>query len=195
VKLLLATTSRGKAREQRVALAGVDLDIVSLAELPEVPPPEEVGPSFEANAAMKALYYARATGLAAVAEDAGLEVDALGGEPGIRSARWLGEDTPYTIKNERLLDLLRNLPEEARTARYVSAIALVENDEVVFETRKTCEGRIAFEASGENGFGYDPVFFYPPLGATFAEIPAEEKDRVSHRGRAMAELRRYLQER
>ena len=195
MKLLLATTSRGKVREQRLAIAGLETDIVTLAEFPEVEPPEEPGPSFEANASTKALYYHRATGLAAVAEDAGLEVDALDGEPGVHSARWLGEETPYAVKNERLLERLRGLPEEKRTARYVSAIALAEGDEVVFTTRQTCEGRIALRASGEKGFGYDPVFFFPPLGATFAEVSAEEKERVSHRGKAMAELRRYLERR
>ena len=195
MKLLLATTSRGKVREQRLAIAGLETDIVTLAEFPEVEPPEEPGLSFEANASTKALYYHRATGLAAVAEDAGLEVDALDGEPGVHSARWLGDETPYAVKNERLLERLRGLPEEKRTARYVSAIALAEGDEVVFTTRQTCEGRIALRASGEKGFGYDPVFFFPPLGATFAEVSAEEKERVSHRGKAMAELRRYLERR
>ena len=195
MKLLLATTSRGKVREQRLALKQLETDIVTLAEFPDVEPPEEPDPSFEVNASTKALYYHRATSLAAVAEDAGLEVDALDGEPGVHSARWLGDKTPFTVKNERLLERLRGVPEKKRTARYVSAIALAEGDEVVFTTRQTCEGRIAFSASGEKGFGYDPIFFFPPLEATFAEVSAEEKERVSHRGKAMAELRRYLKRR
>ena len=192
MKLLLATTSRGKIREQRASLVGVDLELVTLESWPELDPPAEPGPSFLDNAIVKALYYHRATGLLAVGEDSGLEIDALGGEPGIRSARWLGEDTPYDIKNARVLQMLSDIAEDDRSARYVSAVALADDDAIVFTAESICEGRIATEPRGEGGFGYDPIFFYPPFGVTMAELSAERKNRVSHRGQAMAKLRAYL---
>jgi XTP/dITP diphosphohydrolase len=192
LKLLLATTSRGKIREQRAALLGADLELVTLEFWPELDPPEEPGPSFLDNAIVKALYYHRATGLPAVGEDSGLEIDPLGGEPGIRSARWLGEDTPYDIKNARVLEMLSDVAEDDRGARYVSAVALADDDAIVFTAQSTCEGRIVTEPRGEGGFGYDPIFLYPPFGATMAELSAERKNRVSHRGRAMAKLRKFL---
>ena len=192
MKLLLATTSRGKIREQRGSLVGIDLELVTLESWRELDPPEEPGPSFLDNAIVKALYYHRATGLLAVGEDSGLEIDALGGEPAIRSARWLGEDTPYDIKNARVLEILSDVAEADRSARYVSAVALADDDAIVFTAETYCEGRIATEPRGEGGFGYDPIFFYPPFGVTMAELSAERKNRVSHRGQAMAKLRAYL---
>jgi XTP/dITP diphosphohydrolase len=194
VKLLLATTSRGKLLEQREALEGLGLDIVSLPELPTIEPPDETGTTFRENARLKALYYHRATSLPAVAEDAGLEVDALGGIPGVVSARFLGAETPYAVKNARVLELLQDVFEEDRTARYVSAVALADEGEIVFEHEAACEGRIAFEPRGAGGFGYDPIFYYPPLSKTMAELSPEAKNRVSHRGNAMAALRRHLAE-
>jgi len=192
LKLLLATTSRGKIREQRGSLVGIDLELVTLESWPELDPPEEPGPSFLDNAIVKALYYHRATGLLAVGEDSGLEIDALGGAPGIRSARWLGEDTPYDVKNARVLEMLSDVAEEDRSARYVSAVALADDDAIVFTAEGICEGRIATEPRGEGGFGYDPIFLYPPFGVTMAELSAERKNRVSHRGQAMAKLRAFL---
>lgn len=192
MKLLLATTSRGKIREQRGSLVGIDLELVTLESWPELDPPEEPGPSFLDNAIVKALYYHRATGLLAVGEDSGLEIDALGGAPGIRSARWLGEDTPYDVKNARVLEMLSDVAEEDRSARYVSAVALADDDAIVFTVEGICEGRIATEPRGEGGFGYDPIFLYPPFGVTMAELSAERKNRVSHRGQAMAKLRAFL---
>ena len=192
MKLLLATTSRGKIREQRGSLVGVDLELVTLESWPGLDPPEEPGPSFLDNAIVKALYYHRATGLLAVGEDSGLEIDALGGEPGIRSARWLGENTPYDIKNARVLEMLSDIAEADRSARYVSAVALVDDAAIVFTAETYCEGQIATEPRGDGGFGYDPIFFYPPFGVTMAELSAERKNRVSHRGQAMAKLRAYL---
>ena len=194
MKLLLATTSRGKLLEQREALEGLGLEIVSLWELPTIEPPGETGATFRENARLKALYYHRATGLPAVAEDAGLEVDALGGFPGVESARFLGAETPYAVKNERLLELLHDVSEADRTARYVSAVALADEGEILFEHEAACEGRIAFEPRGAGGFGFDPIFYYPPLSKTMAELAPEAKNRVSHRGKAMAGLRRHLVE-
>jgi len=194
VKLLLATTSEGKIREQRKSLenVGLELDIITLSELSELEPPEEPGPTFRDNAAAKALYYHRASGLATLGEDSGLVVDFLDGEPGVHSARWLGHDTTYDVKNARVVELLSEAPEAERTARYVSAVALVEHQSVVFVSEATCEGRIAHEPSGEGGFGYDPIFYYPPFGATMGELTAEQKNGVSHRGKAMASLVDFL---
>jgi XTP/dITP diphosphohydrolase len=192
VRLLLATTSPGKLREQREALAGLDLETVSLRDFPELQPPEENGATFRENARLKALYYHRALGLPSVAEDAGLEVDALGGIPGVESARFLGADTAYAVKNASILDLLRGVSEADRTARYVSAVALAREGKIVFEHQAACEGRIAFEPRGASGFGYDPIFCYPPLSKTMAELSADEKNQVSHRGQAMAALARFL---
>ncbi len=192
MKLLLATTSRGKLLEQRDALEGLPVEILSLAEFPPVEAPEETGGTFLENARLKALYYHEALGMPTVAEDAGLEVAALGGLPGIHSARWLGASTPYPVKNARLLELLEDVEEKDRTARYVSAVAFAEDHRIVFEHEAICEGRIAFEARGAGGFGYDPVFYYPPLSKTMAELGPREKIQVSHRGKAMAALVRYL---
>ena len=147
------------------------------------------------NAVVKALYYHRATGLAAVGEDSGLVIDALDGEPGIHSARWLGHDTPYDVKNARVLERLNGVPESARTARYVSAVALAEGGDTVFTAEGTCEGRITDAPRGAGGFGYDPIFFFPPLDATMAQLTREQKNEVSHRGVAMAKLRAFLEAR
>jgi XTP/dITP diphosphohydrolase len=195
LRILLATTSSGKLREQREALADLEaaIETVSLEAFPGVPPPEEPGPSFRENARAKALYYNRWTGLSAVGEDAGLVVDALGGEPGVHSARWLGPETPYEVKNARLLEKLEGVPREKRTARYVSAIAFAVDDDIVFECEATCEGLIAFEPKGEGGFGYDPVFLHPESAKTMAEMSPLEKGAVSHRGKAVLELRSYLE--
>jgi XTP/dITP diphosphohydrolase len=192
VKLLLATTSRGKLREQKEALQDLDLEILSLEDLPPIEPPPETGGTFLENARLKALYYNRGLGLPTVAEDAGLEVDALGGLPGVNSARWLGSQASYDAKNARLVALLARVSEAERTARYVSAVALAEEGKIAFEHQAACEGRIAFEPRGAGGFGYDPVFYYPPLSKTMAELGPNEKTRVSHRGKAMAALRRFL---
>jgi XTP/dITP diphosphohydrolase len=193
LKLLLATTSRGKLREQREALEGLEIELVSLEDFPPLEPPEELGASFRENAVEKAIYYHAKIGLPAVSEDAGLVVDALGGAPGVASARFLSRDTRYPKKNLRILELLRDVPEGDRTARYVSALALADGGRIVFEVEATCEGVIALEPRGEGGFGYDPIFFYPPLGKTMAEISPAEKNRVSHRGQAFAALERYLE--
>ena len=191
-RLLLATTSEGKIREQRRALEGLGLELVTLADWPELEAPEEPGPDFAANAAVKALYYARETGEVAVGEDSGLVVDALDGAPGLHSARWLGKQTPYDIKNREILKRLEGLAEPDRTARFVSAVALASGGEVLFADEGICEGRIALAPAGEGGFGYDPIFFYPPLGRTTAELTRDEKNEVSHRGRSMAKLRTFL---
>jgi XTP/dITP diphosphohydrolase len=187
-QLLVATTSAGKLREIEAALAGLDIELLGLRDRP-VAMPEETGASFEENAALKARAALAATGLPALADDSGLEVDALDGEPGVRSARW--ENLPDDqARYRRLLETLRGRPD--RTARFVSVIvlALPGGEELVF--RGEAEGWITDAPRGDGGFGYDPVFHSVELGKTFAEATLEEKAAVSHRGRALAALRARL---
>lgn len=171
------------------------MDLVTLEKWPEVGPPQETSPTFLSNAAAKALYYHRATGIAALGEDSGLVIDALGGEPGVHSSRWLGEGTSYEVKNARLLDRLRAVPGMERTARYICALALADAGQIVFECTETCEGRIGTDPRGTGGFGYDPIFFFPPLDKSLAEMTTEEKNAVSHRGKAMGRLVTFLRDR
>jgi XTP/dITP diphosphohydrolase len=192
LKLLLATRNQGKIREMVKVMTGRGIEVVGLDAWPDLPAPEEPGPSFMDNAEIKALYYEKATGVPSVGEDSGLEVDALDGAPGVYSARWMGEDTPYAVKNARLLEKLEGLGPEKRGARYVCAVALADRGQITFRVVETVEGRIADAPRGERGFGYDPVFFYPPYGKTMAEATPEEKNRVSHRGKAMVRLRDFL---
>jgi XTP/dITP diphosphohydrolase len=193
VNIVLATTNAGKLGEIRALLAGLPLDVRTLADYPAVAPPEETGETFAENARQKALFYARHTGDLVVAEDSGLEVDALGGAPGVRSARF-GGDTTYPEKFALIEERLRGVPPAARTARFVCAVAVAERRQIVFEARGTVEGLVATEPRGTGGFGYDPIFFYPPFGSTLAEAP-ERKSSVSHRGNAFRDLRRYLEHR
>lgn len=192
MKLLLATRNKGKLREQVEVMATSGIDLVGLDDWPELESPEEPGPTFIDNAVVKALYYHRATGLPAIGEDSGLEVDALDKAPGIYSARWMGEDTSYAVKNQRLLEKLKDLPSEKRTARYVCAVALADQDSIIFRALETIEGLIGESPKGQGGFGYDPVFYYPPFDQTLAEATSEQKNQVSHRGKAMARLREFL---
>jgi XTP/dITP diphosphohydrolase len=192
VRLLVATTNRGKVREIRLLLDGVRCELASLDEWPNVIAPEETGRTFEENARAKALYYAAATGELTVAEDSGLELDALGGAPGILSARYGGEDTTYPEKFALIYDALRANDATGSTARFVCALALVKDGRILFETRGTVEGQIAPAPKGTSGFGYDPIFFYPPFERTLGEVTDEEKSAVSHRGHAFRALRAYL---
>ena len=193
-RLLLATGNPGKVREIQAALAGAPVHLVALTpeelggEVPEEP--EETGEDFLANAGLKALHYQAATGLPALAEDSGLEVDALDGAPGVRSARWLGRDTPYARKNRRLLELVED---RERGARYRSACALAAGGRILFRSTGTVEGRIARAPRGSGGFGYDPIFELPESGRTMAELALEEKEAISHRGRALRPLRAFLE--
>lgn len=173
-------------------MSACGVDVVGLDDWPDLPPPDEPGPTFLDNAIAKALYYHRATKLPALGEDSGLEVDALGGEPGLHSARWMGEETSYDVKNARLLELLTGVPLEKRTARFVSTAAIAKDDQIIFEVVENVEGRIAPTPRGRGGFGYDPIFFYPPIGKCFAELPMEEKRLYDHRGKAMARVCEFL---
>jgi XTP/dITP diphosphohydrolase len=191
-RLLIATTNPNKLREIRPLFAGVPLELVTLADLPAVPEPAETGATFWENARQKALAYAQATGLVAVAEDSGLEIDALGGAPGVYSARFLRPDAAYA---ERFAEIYRRLDAAGpvdRRARFVTALAVARGRELLFETETTVEGEIAPAPAGTNGFGYDPIFFYPPFAKTMAETTSVEKGAVSHRARAFRDLKRNL---
>jgi len=190
--LLIATTNPGKLREIRPLLATSPVELVTLDRWPDLSAPEETGTSFEENARLKARYYAGATGLTTVAEDSGLEIDVLGGVPGVESARFGGVETPYPEKFAMLYERLRAFEPSRWKARFVCALALVEGQRVLFETRGTIEGVIAPEPRGTGGFGYDPIFFYPPFGKTLAEV-SDRKSEVSHRANAFRALERWLQ--
>ncbi len=190
MKLLVATTNRGKLREIASILDGAPVELVTLESCSAIPEPEENGATFAENARLKALYYAKATGLPSVADDSGLEIDALDKAPGVHSARWHGTD--YTAKFRRIHELLREKGHAGSTARFVCSVALADRGRVVFEATGTVEGEIAPEPKGTHGFGYDPIFYYPPFGATLAEVDAERKAAVSHRGQAFRLLRDYL---
>ena len=189
VKLLIATTNPNKVREITPLLADLPIDIITLADVAPVPEPEETGATFWQNARIKALAYAAATGHVAVAEDSGLEVEALGGEPGVQSARFLGASTAYPARFDAIF---RRLGSKPREARFVTALAVARGSELLFETETSIEGRIANAAAGAHGFGYDPIFLYPPFGCTTAQLIDRDKATVSHRARAFRDLRRWL---
>ena len=191
-RLVLATTNPDKVREIRALLAGIAVDIVGLDALPAVDPPVEDGLTFEDNAALKARYYAAATGLPAIAEDSGLEVDALGGVPGVESARFGGAGSSYPEKFARLYEMLDRTGSRQSPARFVCALAVADRGAIVFATRGTVEGRISPEPRGAHGFGYDPIFYYPPEQRTLAEVSDEVKRAVSHRGDAFRRLADWL---
>jgi XTP/dITP diphosphohydrolase len=188
--LLIATSNAGKLREITAMLPSHRL--VTLAAWPLIEPPQETGATFAENARLKALYYAAATGLPTVAEDSGLAIDALGGAPGVESARFGGVGSSYPEKFRLLCEALRAAPSRERTARFVCALALVDGGEVLFESQGTVDGQISEAPSGEGGFGYDPIFYYPPFGCTFGEA-GDRKANVSHRARAFEQLKQFLE--
>ena len=192
LRLLVGTTNQGKVREIRQLLHGVPCELQGLDAFPEISEPEESGSTFEENARIKALAYARESGLLTVAEDSGLVVDGLDGAPGVHSARYLGPDATYPQRFDAILAGLRAHPDRSRTARFVCALAVAEGDRVVFETRGALEGEIAEAPRGEHGFGYDPIFLVPELGCTTAELEAQEKLAVAHRGQAFRMLAYWL---
>jgi XTP/dITP diphosphohydrolase len=190
--LLVATTNPGKLREIRTVMSDAPVRLVSLADLPPIEEPEETGTTFEENARLKARHYARHSGLWTVAEDSGLVIEALGGEPGVRSARFLRPDATYP---ERFAEIHRRLderPGQPRRARFVAALASVDRGEVIYETSGIVEGVIAHAPRGLGGFGYDPIFFYPPYGRTLAEVSEPDKVAVAHRGVAFRQFAAWL---
>jgi XTP/dITP diphosphohydrolase len=190
-RLLVATTNRGKLLEIGPLLADLPFELVTLADYPSVPAPDEPGPTFEANARAKAMYYANVSGALTVAEDSGLEIDALGGAPGVESARFGGVDTSYAEKFKLIYERLARTGQAESVARFVCALALYGEGRLAFETRGVIEGRIAEPPQGDGGFGYDPIFYYPPFGQTLAQA-GERKSLVSHRGNAFRSLREFL---
>lgn len=192
-KIIFATGNKDKMREIREILGDMDAEILSLKEAGIDVDIVEDGSTFEENAMIKAAAIAKIAGDAFVlADDSGLEVDYLNGEPGIYSARYMGEDTSYRIKNQNLIDRLEGVPDEKRTARFVCAVAMVSPDGRKETVRGTIEGRIGYEEKGENGFGYDPIFYVPEFGCTSAELSREQKNQISHRGKALRAIRKYL---
>ena len=189
--MLVATTNPGKLREIVALLNGPGLELRTLADFARLEPPEETGRTFADNARAKALYYAEWSGLPTVAEDSGLEIDALGGVPGVESARFGGVDASYSDRFALIDAALRVKGTRSSQARFVCALALAKGQRVLFEARGTVEGQIAPEPRGQGGFGYDPIFFYPPFSCTLAEA-GDRKSTVSHRGEAFRKLRAFL---
>jgi XTP/dITP diphosphohydrolase len=193
-RLLVATTNPGKAREIAEILGDLGLRVAGLEAVPWVPLFEEGDESFADGARAKAAFYSRITGWPTLGDDSGLEVDALGGAPGVRSARWAGPGASDADRIAKLLGELAGVPPERRTARFRCAVSLVAAGREVVAAEGSCEGRILEAPRGTGGFGYDPVFLVPELNLTFAELPAAEKNGLSHRGRALAALRQRLAE-
>jgi XTP/dITP diphosphohydrolase len=191
VELLVATGNPGKLAEIEEVLRSLPIQVLPLTSLSPPPKIIEDGKTFEENALKKARTLADFSGYTTLADDSGLVVDALGGAPGVHSARYSGEDATDTRNNEKLLGALADVPEERRTARFVCVLALClpsSSGGVHWFFHGECEGRITYRPKGKNGFGYDPIFFYPPSGRTFAELDRETKCRVSHRGKALRKL-------
>lgn len=191
-KLIFATGNENKMKEIRMILGDLDYEILSMKEAGIDADIVEDGKTFEENAIIKATVISKLSGCLVLADDSGLEVDYMDKMPGIYSARWMGEDTSYHIKNKAIIDKLEGVPDEKRTARFVCAIAAAFPDGRVVTKRGTIEGIIGYEERGENGFGYDPIFFLPEYGKTTAELSPEEKNQISHRGRALELIKSEL---
>lgn len=191
-RLIFATGNAGKMKEIRMIMADADMEILSMKEAGIQADIEENGTTYEENALIKARAVAALAGELVLADDSGLEVDWLDKEPGVHSARYMGEDTPYSIKNANIISRLEGVPEEKRTARFVCAIAAVFPDGRELTVRAAIEGRIGYEEKGDNGFGYDPIFYVPELQKTTAELTEEEKNQVSHRGKALRLMKEEL---
>ena len=191
-RIVFATGNAGKVKEIQMILADMGMEVVSMKEAGITIDIEEDGATYEENAMIKARAVAAHTDAIVMADDSGLEIDYLNKEPGVYSARYLGEDTPYSVKNTNLIERLNGVPDEQRTARFVCAIAAVLPDGTELTTRATIEGRIDYEEKGSNGFGYDPIFYVPEFQKTTAQLTEEEKNRVSHRGKALELMKKEL---
>ncbi len=193
-KIIFATGNEGKMKEVRMILEDLGLPVLSLKDAGITADVEENGTTFEENAQIKAKAIMEMTGALVLADDSGLEVDALNKEPGIYSARYMGHDTSYHIKNQNIIDRLEGKVGEERSARFVCAIAAAFPDGRVLITRGTMEGQIGYEEKGENGFGYDPIFYLPEYQCYSAELSLEEKNKLSHRGKALRLMKERLHE-
>ena len=193
-KIIFATGNEGKMKEVRMILEDLGLPVLSLKDAGITADVEENGTTFEENAQIKAKAIMEMTGALVLADDSGLEVDALDKEPGIHSARYMGHDTSYHIKNQNIIDRLEGKVGEERSARFVCAIAAAFPDGRVLITRGTMEGQIGYEEKGENGFGYDPIFYLPEYQCYSAELSLEEKNKLSHRGKALRLMKERLHE-
>lgn len=191
-KIIFATGNQGKMKEIREILADLDAEVLSLKDAGIKADIVEDGKTFEENAQIKAKAICEMTGEIVLADDSGLEIDYLNKEPGVYSARYMGEDTSYRIKNANLIERLKGVPDEQRTARFVCAIAAAFPDGRMKTVRAAMEGRIGYEEKGENGFGYDPIFYLPEYGCTSAELSMEEKNKISHRGKALRAIKDEL---
>lgn len=192
-KVVFATKNKGKIKEIQAVL-GDSYNVVAMEEAGIDAEIEETGSTFEENAAIKAETIMKLCGEIVLADDSGLEIDYLNGEPGIYSARYMGHDTPYDIKNQNLIDRLDGVEDDKRTARFVCAAAAAVPGKKTIVVRSTMEGIIARKAEGKNGFGYDPIFYLPEYKMTSAQLSPEEKNRISHRGKALRELKKRLEE-
>lgn len=190
-KIIFATKNKGKMKEIKDKL--YDYDVISMEEAGIDIDVEENGTTFEENAIIKAETIMKLCNEIVVADDSGLEIDYLDKAPGVYSARFLGHDTSYDYKNGKILDMLKDVPKEKRTARFVCAMAVAFPDGRTEVTRATIEGNIGYEIAGENGFGYDPIFFVPELNKTTAQLSMDEKNKISHRGKALDSVRKILE--
>src|SRR5512142_381605 len=193
MKLLIATHNRGKLREYGELLAGLPFELFTLDDVGIAEDVDETGTTFFENAKLKAEAYARQSGLLTLADDSGLEVDALGGEPGVYSKRYAGEGSSDADRINFLLLKMKDVPAEARHARFRCAVAIATPQGQLWETDGAVEGELLFVPRGTNGFGYDPIFFFPKLGLTMAELPMEEKNKISHRARAAERAKQILE--
>ncbi|MDO5539755.1 MAG: XTP/dITP diphosphatase [Eubacteriales bacterium] len=191
-RIIFATGNKDKMKEIRMILSDLDIPVLSMKEAGISADIDENGETFEENAVIKATEVHKLTGDIVLADDSGLEIDFLNKEPGIYSARYLGEDTSYDIKNSIILERMNGVPDEKRTARFVCAIAAAMPDGSVLTSEGVMEGTIAHSIAGENGFGYDPIFYLPECGCTSAEISPEKKNELSHRGKALRAMREQL---
>ncbi len=190
---LVATGNPHKTEAIRGILATYPITLTDLSEQTPIPEPEETGNTFLENALIKSRYYAKMTGFNAMADDSGLEVDALNGEPGVHSARYAGADTPHSEKMARILEALKDVPEAQRTARFRCVASMTFHDGREVTAEGSMEGVIAMAPQGDGGFGYDPIVYLPELGCTVAELSAEQKDEISHRGKAFRALMEKLE--
>ena len=191
-RVIFATANEGKMKEIREIMNDMDIELLSMKEAGFNPDIEENGTTFEENAMIKAKLVCELTGEIVLADDSGIEVDYLDKAPGVYSARFLGEDTPYSIKNQYIIDKLANTTEEERSARFVCVIACAFPNGEAITRRGTIEGLIAKEICGKNGFGYDPIFFVPEYKCTTAEMNSEQKNEISHRGKALRAIKQEL---